>query len=87
MKRLKLSLYITGRTVISERAIGNLQSICEEHFPGNYDLVIIDLLVQRGLIKKAGIIATPTLIKESPAPVRRLIGDFSDTERVLYGLR
>lgn len=82
----ELTLFITGASPNSSRAIINLKAICEEHFPGNYSLEIIDVYQQPGLAKDAQVIALPMLIKKSPLPARRLIGDMSDTAKVLKGL-
>jgi len=86
MNEYLLKLYITGHTPQSERAIANLQQICEEQLQGEYELVIIDLLEQPHIAEEAKILVTPTLIKELPPPIRRVIGELSDTERVLLGL-
>ncbi|MBI1926091.1 circadian clock protein KaiB [Candidatus Poribacteria bacterium] len=86
MNEYLLKLYITGHTPQSERAIANLQQICEEQLQGQYELVIIDLLEQPHIAEEAKILVTPTLIKELPPPIRRVIGDLSDIERVLLGL-
>jgi len=79
-------LYITGQTPSSVRAIANLQRLCERELKDQYDLVIIDVLEHPQLAEDEKILATPTLIKELPPPLRRLIGDLSDTEKVLLGL-
>lgn len=81
-----LRLYVTGTTPKSIRAIANIKKICEEHLKGRYDLKVIDLYQEPGLAKGEQIIAAPTLIKELPPPLRRIIGDLSSTERVLVGL-
>lgn len=81
-----LKLYITGQTPRSERAIANLRRICEEDLHGRYEMLIIDLLERPQLAEDERIMATPTLIKELPPPLRRIIGDLSDTEKVLLGL-
>ena len=81
-----LKLYITGMTPRAERAIANLQRICDEDLDGKYKLVVVDVLEQPQLAEDEKILATPTLIKELPPPLRRIIGDMSDTERVLLGL-
>jgi circadian clock protein KaiB len=86
MNEYLLKLYITGHTPQSERAIANLQQICEEQLQGEYELVIIDLLEQPHIAEEAKILVTPTLIKELPLPIRRVIGELSDTKRVLLGL-
>ncbi len=84
--RYVLRLYVTGSTIRSARAILNLKRICEEHLEGRYELEVIDICQEPTLARGDQIIAAPTLIKEIPAPMRRLIGDLSDTEKVLLGL-
>jgi circadian clock protein KaiB len=86
MSKYLLKLYITGQTPRSERAIANLRRICEEELGGQYDMVIIDILERPQLAEDEKIIATPALIKQLPPPLRRIIGDLSDTEKVLLGL-
>jgi circadian clock protein KaiB len=81
-----LRLFITGTSPNSVRAIKNVRDICEEHLKGRYTLEIIDVYQQAALAKEEEIIALPLLIKKSPAPVRRLIGDMSETPKVLKGL-
>ena len=81
-----LRLYVTGTTRNSERAIVNIRKICEEHLRGRYDLAIVDISQQPTLAEGEQIIAAPTLIKELPLPLRRFIGDMSQTERILLGL-
>lgn len=81
-----LRLYVTGMTPKSTRAIANVQKICEEHLAGRYELKVIDIYQQPKLAKGEQIIAAPTLIKKLPPPLRRLIGDMSDTERFLVGI-
>jgi circadian clock protein KaiB len=81
-----LRLYVTGTTGKSVRAIQNVRRICEEHLKGLYDLEVIDLYKNLPLARGDQIIAAPTLIKRLPAPLRRLIGDMSDEQRVLVGL-
>ncbi len=81
-----LRLYVTGMTRNSTRAIENLRAICEEYLPGRYDLEIIDIYQHPVLMQGEQIIAAPTLIKKLPEPLRRLVGDMSDKERVLLGL-
>jgi circadian clock protein KaiB len=84
--RYLLRLYVAGTTPRSTLAIANLKSICEEHLASRYDLEVIDIYQQPGLGKGEQIIAAPTLIKKLPPPVRKLIGDMSDKEKVLIGL-
>ncbi len=79
-------LYVTGMTPKSILAIANVQNLCEKYLEGFYDLKIIDIYQQPKLAKEEQIIATPTLIKQLPLPIRRLIGDMSDTERFLVGI-
>jgi circadian clock protein KaiB len=86
VKKIKLKLYVTGKTPRSERAITNLHRLCKEELEGQYELSIIDVLEYPQLAENEKIIATPTLIKELPPPLRRVIGDLSDKERVLLGL-
>lgn len=81
-----LRLYVTGMTPKSIRAIVNIRKICEEHLQGRYTLEVVDLYQQPQLAQGEQIIAAPTLIKELPQPLRRIIGDLSNTERVLVGL-
>jgi circadian clock protein KaiB len=81
-----LRLYVTGLTPRSTRAIANVKAICEEHLKGRYDLQVIDIYQQPVLAKGEQIIAAPTLVKKLPGPLRRIIGDLSDRERVLIGL-
>jgi circadian clock protein KaiB len=81
-----LRLYITGMTKRSARAIDNLRTFCEKHLAGHYELQVIDVYQQPELARTEQIVAVPTLIKKLPLPLRRLIGDMSDEERVLVGL-
>jgi circadian clock protein KaiB len=81
-----LRLYVAGQTPKSVLAITNLKKICEEYLEGRYELQVIDLYQQPKLAQGEQIIAVPTLIKKLPPPLRRIIGDMSDTERVLVGL-
>ena len=86
MPKFTLKLYVTGQTSKSERAIANMRRICEEELKGQYELVIIDVLERPQLAEDEKILATPALIKELPPPLRRVIGDLSDTDKVLLGL-
>jgi circadian clock protein KaiB len=81
-----LKLYVNGMTLRSTIAIDNIQRICRDYLPGRCKLEIIDIYKQLGKAKEAQIIATPTLIKESPLPLHRLVGDLSVTAEVLKGL-
>ena len=84
--RYVLRLYVTGTTRNSERAIVNIRRICEEHLRGRYDLEVVDISEHPTLAQGEQIIAAPTLIKKLPLPLRRFIGDMSQTERILLGL-
>jgi len=84
--RYLLRLYVTGTTGKSMRAIQNVRRICEEHLAGLYDLEVVDIYKNLPLARGDQIIAAPTLIKRLPVPLRRLIGDMSDEQRVLVGL-
>jgi circadian clock protein KaiB len=86
MDKYLIKLYITGRTPRSQQAIRSLERICEEELGGRYELVVIDVLERPQLAENEKILATPTVVKELPIPIRRIIGDLSDTERVLLGL-
>jgi circadian clock protein KaiB len=81
-----LRLYVTGMTPRSSQAISTIKSLCEEHLAGRYDLEVIDIYQQPALAKDEQIIATPTLVKKLPAPLRRFIGNLADEERILFGL-
>lgn len=81
-----LRLYVTGMTPRSARAVKNLQAICDEYLEGRYDLEVVDIYQQPVLTRGEQIIAAPTLIKKLPLPMRRIIGDMSNRERVLLGL-
>lgn len=83
---MSFKLYVIGTTPRSEQAIADLNHLCEAHWPDHYTIDIIDVLEQPQLAEKAGIVATPTLVKVAPPPVRQIIGDLSDTEQVLTGL-
>jgi circadian clock protein KaiB len=82
----RLRLVVAGRTRRSQRAIENLRTICEEHLSGQVDLEVIDIYQQPELAEKYHVIAAPTLVKLLPLPIRRVIGDLSEKERVLRGL-
>ena len=85
-KKYVLRLYITGTTPRSMRAIANIKNICEDYLKGRYQLEVIDIYNNPSLGKGEQIIASPTLIKKLPLPLRRFIGDLSNTERILLGL-
>jgi circadian clock protein KaiB len=82
----KLRLFITGSTPRSTRAIENMRRICAENLEGRFDLEVVDVYQNPEATKELQIIATPTLVKILPEPLRRIIGDLSDRERVLAGL-
>jgi circadian clock protein KaiB len=86
VSRHLLRLYVTGTSPGSTRAIQQVRRVCDEHLDGRYDLEVIDIYQLPSLAKDDQIIATPTLIKVLPAPLRRLIGDLSDINRVLFGM-
>jgi circadian clock protein KaiB len=81
-----LRLYINGSTLKSTLAVRNIKQVCEQHLNGRYDLEIIDICLQANLARDEQIVAVPTLIKRLPRPLRRLIGDLSDQDKVLFGL-
>ena len=81
-----LRLYVTGMTERSMRAIQNIKKICEDHLKGRYHLEVIDIYREPTLAKGDQIIATPTLIKKLPVPIRQFIGEMAETERILLGL-
>lgn len=81
-----LRLYVTGQTPRSLQSVENLQRLCDKHLPGRFNLEVIDIYQQPALAAEGQIIAAPTLIKAMPLPLRRLVGDFSDANRVVLGL-
>ena len=81
-----LRLFVTGSTPRSARSIYNIRNFCDDRLHGRYRLEVIDIYQQPELARQEQIVAAPTLIKELPAPLRRLVGDLSDTERVVAGL-
>jgi circadian clock protein KaiB len=83
-ERFELMLYVTGQTVRTERAVANLRRICERL--GSCELTIVDVLERPGLAEDEKVLATPTAIRRRPLPARRVIGDLSDTGRVILGL-
>jgi circadian clock protein KaiB len=82
----QLRLFVTGTTPRSARAIRNIRAICEDNLQGRYDLEVVDIYQHPERIKPEQIVVTPTLVRERPLPLRRMIGDLSDTGRVLTGL-
>jgi circadian clock protein KaiB len=83
----ELRLYVAGQTPKSLAAFNNLKRICEQHLEGRYKIEVIDLLENPKLARDEQIVAIPTLVRKLPVPMRRLIGDLSDTERCLVGLQ
>jgi circadian clock protein KaiB len=86
-EKWELRLYTAGQTPKSLAAIKNLKKVCEEHLAGRYEIEVIDLLKNPRLAKDDQIVAIPTLVRKLPDPVRKIIGDLSDTERALVGLQ
>ncbi len=82
----ELRLYVAGKTAKSVTALANLKRYCEEHLKGKYVIEVIDLLVQPQLAEGDQILAIPTLVKKVPEPIRKIIGDLSNEEKVLVGL-
>jgi circadian clock protein KaiB len=82
-----LRLYVAGQSPKSLRAFANLTTLCEEHLAGRYEIELIDLVDDPSLARSDDILAIPTLVRRLPEPLRRIIGDLSNTERVLVGLR
>ena len=81
-----LRLYVTGMTPRSARAIASIRALCEERLQGHYSLQVIDIYQHPQLTREEQIIAAPTLIKQLPSPLRRMVGDLSDRDQVLLGL-
>lgn len=81
-----LKLYVAGQTPKAVRAFSNLRKICEEHLRGRYSIEVIDLVENPALGRGDQILALPTLVRQLPAPIKKIIGDLSNTERVLVGL-
>ena len=81
-----LRLYVAGQTPRSVTAFANIKRLCEEHLPGRYTIEVIDLLQQPQLAAGDQILAIPTLVRKLPAPLRKIVGDLSNTERTLVGL-
>ncbi len=82
----QLRLYVAGQTARSMQAFANLKEICEEHLAGKYEIEVVDLLENPQLAQGDQILALPTLVRKLPQPVRKIIGDLSNTERVLVGM-
>jgi circadian clock protein KaiB len=85
-QRYVLRLFVTGMTQRSTDAIRNIRAVCEEHLAERYDLEVVDLYRDPGRAREDQIVAAPTLVKKLPLPLRKLIGNLSETERVLVGL-
>ncbi|MGN6465302.1 MAG: circadian clock KaiB family protein [Rhizobiaceae bacterium] len=83
----KLILYVAGQTPKSMAAIANLERICSEHMPGRYDVEVVDLKKNPELAREHSIVAIPTLVRELPVPLRKIIGDLSDEQKVLVNLK
>lgn len=86
LSKYVLKLYVSGRSARTDRAVANLQRICAEELGNQYELEIIDVVEQPQVAEDERILATPTLIKQLPPPLRRVIGDLSDKDKVLLGL-
>lgn len=88
LKRAKyiLRLYVTGSSTRSLKAVQNLKKICDEYFPDDYDLEVIDIYKDPGAAREEQIIAAPTLVKQLPTPLRKFVGDLSNTKKILVGL-
>jgi circadian clock protein KaiB len=84
--RYALRLYITGQTPRSRHSVENLRALCNKYIPNQFDLEVVDIYQQPAMAAAGQIIAAPTLIKSMPLPLRRLVGDFSDQNRVILGL-
>ena len=82
-----LRLYVTGRSPKCLRAIENLRRVCEEHLPGRYRIEIVDLLENPRLAAEDQILAVPTVVRRLPSPIRKIVGDLSDNDRLLVGLQ
>jgi len=86
-EKWELRLYTAGQTPKSVAALANLKRVCEEHLAGHYTIEVVDLLKNPRLAKDDQIVAIPTLVRKLPEPLRRIVGDLSDTERTLVGLQ
>jgi circadian clock protein KaiB len=85
-KGYNLRLYVAGQTPKSVAAIANIRKLCDEYLAGRYTIAVVDLMKDPSLAQRHQIVAVPTLIRELPEPIRRIIGDLSNTQRVLLGL-
>ncbi|MBF0216345.1 MAG: circadian clock KaiB family protein [Candidatus Omnitrophica bacterium] len=86
MKKYVLHLYVAGLSPRSQKAIDNIKKLCDEHLKGQYELVIQDIYKNPVMAKNSQILAAPTLVKELPLPLRKFVGDMSNTERLILGL-
>jgi len=82
-----LRLYVTGQSPVCLRAIDNLRAVCEEHMAGRYRIEVVDLLTNPRLAADDQILAVPTVVRKLPQPIRKIVGDLSDTDRLLVGLQ
>ena len=82
----RLSLYVAGQTPKSITALANLKRLCEDQLAGRYKIEVVDLMKQPNLARRDDVIVVPTLVRQLPPPIRKIIGDLSHTERVLVGL-
>ena len=85
-KTWRLRLYVAGQTPKSITALANLKRLCESHLAGRYNIEVVDLLDQPQLARRDDIVVLPTLVRQLPTPIRKIIGDLSNVERVLVGL-
>jgi circadian clock protein KaiB len=85
-KKWALRLYVAGRSPKSQTAYSNLHRLCEKHIPGRYSIEVVDLLVDPGQAKVDQILAIPTLVRKVPPPLKRVIGDLSDSEKAMVAL-
>lgn len=85
-EKWSLLLYVAGMTLTAKQALTNIEKICHEHLEGRYSIEIIDLLQRPAVAETAQIFAVPTLVRQLPTPLRKLIGDLADSEKVLTGL-
>lgn len=84
--RYELTLFVTGASALSARAIADVRTLCDTYLPGRYHLEVVDVHRNPGLVTSRGVLASPTLIKDFPLPKRVLVGDLSNTKRVLVAL-
>lgn len=84
--KYRLKLYVTDHTLRSRQALAQLKQLCDEQFPNDYELEVIDVLDQPAVAAAQRILATPTVVRELPHPMRRIIGDLADVHKVLAGL-